>query len=117
MIALLNGAATIALVHRRHNAVYSKKKGESMPALTELLDGIQCPRCGHENTYAIREVEEVLSIDGNSVAVRITVGECSYCGEHLLDRQATHKLEDAAEKLRAGATADLIHTGEAYRYP
>ncbi len=88
-----------------------------MPTLPELIAGIQCPRCGHENTYVIREVEEVLSIDGDTVAVRITVGECSYCGERLLDRQATHKLEEAAEKLRAGATTDLIHTGEAYRYP
>ena len=83
----------------------------------EILAGIICPRCGRENTYVLREREQVVSVGDDTVKVLLTVAECSYCGEWLLDDEAAQRVYDAAETLRKGNVADLIRTGTAYRYP
>ncbi|HEY7832681.1 MAG TPA: YgiT-type zinc finger protein [Ktedonobacterales bacterium] len=85
--------------------------------LTDLLDGVQCPRCGRENTYVKRDIERVAQVDGNTVTVTITVGECTFCGEQLLDDAATRRLEEAVEKIRSGVIGGLTATGTAYHYP
>jgi YgiT-type zinc finger domain-containing protein len=64
-----------------------------MAALAELLEGIICPRCGRENTYVVREVEQVIPVNHDVVTVPLTVGECTYCGERLLDDTATQRLQ------------------------
>ena len=87
-----------------------------MPDQAAILEGIICPRCGRENTYVLREREQVVSVGNDTVTVPLTVGECSYCGEWLLDDEAAQRVYDAAEKLRQGATG-LMPTGVSYRYP
>ncbi len=88
-----------------------------MPTLAELLDGIICPRCGREQTYVIRDTEFTARVDGNTVTVTITVGECTYCGEQLLDKAASRKVEEAVERVRKGDTAQLTKTGTSYHLP
>ncbi len=89
-----------------------------MPAtLAELLDGIVCPRCGREDTYVLRDIEYPVTVDGNAVTVAITVGECTYCGEQLLDKVASSTIEEAVRHLRQGDVAALMHTGESYHFP
>jgi len=87
-----------------------------MPTLAELLDDILCPRCGRENTYSIREVEQVISVEGDAVTVTLTVGECSYCGERLLDDTATNRLQEATRTVRQRGLAELTPTGTVYHY-
>jgi YgiT-type zinc finger domain-containing protein len=88
-----------------------------MATLEEKLAGLQCPRCGRENTYVPREIEYTAKVGGNTVTVTIRAGVCTVCGEQLLDTTATDKVADAVRKLQQGRISDLIHMGEAYRYP
>lgn len=85
--------------------------------LAELLEGIVCPRCGRENTYILRDIEYPAQVNGNAVTVAITVGECTYCGEQLLDRVASSRVEEAVRRMRQGDLAALTHTGESYHFP
>jgi YgiT-type zinc finger domain-containing protein len=88
-----------------------------MATLAEKLEGLQCPRCGHEHTYVVRDVEHTEKVGHDTVTVTITVGVCTNCGEQALDSVAARKIEDAVKKLKAGAVSDLVHMGEAYQYP
>lgn len=88
-----------------------------MPALEDLLEGLQCPRCGHENTYAPREIDFTTKVGNNTVTVTVTAGVCAVCGEQLLDTAATDKVSDAVARLRQGDVSQLAHMGEAYRFP
>ncbi|HEY7359130.1 MAG TPA: hypothetical protein VH590_21760 [Ktedonobacterales bacterium] len=81
-----------------------------------IVESIICPRCGREDTYVLREREQVVSVGNDTVKVPVTVEECSYCGEWLLDDEAAQRVYDAAEKLRQGAIG-LTPTGVSYRYP
>lgn len=87
-----------------------------MATLAEKLEGLQCPRCGRENTYVAREVEHTERVGHDTVTVTITAGVCANCGERALDSAATRKIQEAVEKLRTGALTDLAHMGEAYHY-
>lgn len=88
-----------------------------MATLEEKLTGLQCPRCGKENTYVPREIEYTAKVGGDTVTVTIRVGVCTNCGERLLDTAATDKVAAAVGKLQQGRISDLVHMGEAYRYP
>ena len=87
-----------------------------MSTLAELLEGVICPRCGRENTYVIREVEQTIPVNNDVVTVSLMVGECTYCGERLLDDAATQRLQAATRKVRQGALAELTRTGSVYHY-
>lgn len=88
-----------------------------MSTLEEKLAVLQCPRCGREGTYVPREIEYTAKVGSDTVTVMITAGVCTNCGEQLLDTVATDKVAEAVKKLKEGRTADLVHMGEAYRYP
>lgn len=88
-----------------------------MATLDEKLARLQCPRCGRKNTYVPRETEYTARVGDDTVTVTIRAGVCTNCGEQLLDTTATDKVADAVQKLRQGHVSDLVHTGEAYRYP
>ena len=87
-----------------------------MATLTEKLEGLQCPRCGREDTYVAREVEHTERVGHDTVTVTITAGVCTNCGERALDSAATKKIQEAVDKLRSGAVGDLARMGEAYHY-
>ena len=86
-----------------------------MVTLAQLIQGLQCPRCGNSNSYIIHDIDRTENIGGNTVTVRLTVGECTICGEQALDDAATQRLFDAVEKLQKGSFTGLQYTGEAYR--
>lgn len=88
-----------------------------MVTLAKKLEGLQCPRCGRVNTYVIQDVEHTERVGRDTVTVTVTVGVCTNCGEQALDTTATHKIQDAINKLKSGALSDLVHVGEAYQYP
>ena len=88
-----------------------------MPTLEALIAGLQCPRCGHDDTYIIRTIERTERVDSDTVTVTLRIGECTVCGEQALDDVATHKLFDAVQKLRDGSVTQLLQTGAAYHYP
>jgi len=88
-----------------------------MATLAEKLEGLQCPRCGRENTYVIRDIERSEIVGHDTVTVTITVGVCTNCGEQALDSVAMRKVSDAIEQLKAGEISKLVHMGEAYHYP
>lgn len=88
-----------------------------MATLAEKLEGLQCPRCGNENTYVVRDVEHTEKVGSNTITVAVTIGICTVCGEEALDSTATQKIQDAVNKLKSGAVSDLVHMGEAYQYP
>jgi YgiT-type zinc finger domain-containing protein len=86
-----------------------------MPALEELLAGTQCPRCGRIHTYVPRRVDFTAPVgDGSTVTVAITVGECTYCHERVLDQVATDQVAYAIAQARAGSPA-VERVGTAYR--
>ncbi len=88
-----------------------------MATLEEKLVGLQCPRCGRENTYVPRDIEYTAKVGGNTVTMTVRAGVCTNCGEQLLDTAATDKIEEAVRKLRQDYASDLVHMGEACRYP
>lgn len=88
-----------------------------MFTLEEKLTAVQCPRCGRVNTYVVRDIEFTAKVGTDTVTVPIRAGVCTNCGEQLLDSTATDKVSDAVRKLKEGHLADLVHMGEAYRYP
>ncbi|HEX6796195.1 MAG TPA: YgiT-type zinc finger protein [Ktedonobacterales bacterium] len=85
-----------------------------MATLAEKLAGLQCPRCGREDTYAIRDVEYTARVGHDTVTVIVMAGVCTNCGETVFDSAATKSIEVAVDKLRSGHTDGLIHAGEAY---
>jgi YgiT-type zinc finger domain-containing protein len=88
-----------------------------MPTLDELLDGLQCPRCRRENTYVPRSTDFTAKVGMGTITVGVIAGVCTNCGKQLLDAVATRKVSDAVRRLREGNTGDLVHMGEAYRFP
>jgi YgiT-type zinc finger domain-containing protein len=89
-------------------------KENEMATLEEMLEGIVCPRCGRENTYVVRQVDQIVPVGGDVVTVTVMAGECTYCGERLLDTRATEKLDEAVEKVRQHHAAGLTRTGVVY---
>ena len=85
-----------------------------MATLEAMVEGLQCPRCGRENTYVIRDTEWTEKVAANTVTVTVRAGVCTNCGEEALDSVATRAIQAAVEKLRAGAYTELAHMGEAY---
>jgi YgiT-type zinc finger domain-containing protein len=85
-----------------------------MVARAELLEGLQCPRCGRKNTYVIRTIEDTEKVGPDTVTVSVEAGVCTTCDERLLDSAATRKVQEAVRRLKAGAVAELNRTGNAY---
>ncbi len=88
-----------------------------MATLGEKLEGIVCPNCGHEDTYAIRQIDKTVRVGQDTVTVRIIAGVCSYCGEEALDDAATTAIDDAAQAVRQHDVRHLTRVGDAYTYP
>ena len=86
-----------------------------MPTLSSLIKGLQCPRCGHLNTYVIQTVEHTENVNGNTVTVAVNAGVCTNCGERLYDDTATQKIVAAVQALRSGQLGGLEQTGYAYQ--
>lgn len=87
-----------------------------MAQLEEMLEGLQCPICGHENSYHIADVDVTYKVGENTVTINIHAGVCQICGEHAYDAQTSAKIDSAVQALRTGTLAQLHHEGEAYRY-
>lgn len=86
-----------------------------MTTLAELITDLHCPRCGHDDTYIIRDIERTERVGDDTITIPLTVGECTVCGERALDDVAMHMLFDAVQELRAGNLSHIVQTGTAYR--
>jgi YgiT-type zinc finger domain-containing protein len=71
-----------------------------MATLEQMLAGLRCPGCGGEDTCEPRDIEYPVKVGGDTVAVTVTAGVCTNCGEQLLDTAATEKIAKAAQQLR-----------------
>jgi len=87
-----------------------------MPSLEEMIAGLQCPICGHVNTYEIKDVEETFKVSSDTVTVTVRAGVCHICGERAYDAITSSKVEAAVDTLRSGILTQLQREGEAYRY-
>jgi YgiT-type zinc finger domain-containing protein len=83
--------------------------------LAEMIRDLNCPRCGHEHTLEVRDIEEPLTVGHNVVEVPLRAGVCSYCGERVFDPVAMSKIDTVIVQMRAGNLAQFIHVGEVYR--
>ena len=83
----------------------------------ELIAGLKCLRCGHENTFEAREVEEPITVGNDVVLVPLRAGVCSFCGERVFDTVAMAKIDAAIAQVRAGNVAALTRVGEVFRVP
>jgi YgiT-type zinc finger domain-containing protein len=83
--------------------------------LDEMIDGLKCPRCGHEETLVAQVVEEPITVGENVVIVPLRAGVCSYCGERVFDPEAMARIDAAIIEVRSGNVAALTHVGEVYR--
>lgn len=83
--------------------------------IAEAIRGLQCPICGNIDSYRLRDINKVEQVGDNTVIIPITVGQCSFCGEQIMDADTTTKVFEARKKVAEGALSDLIHVGETYR--
>ena len=87
-----------------------------MPSLEEMIADLQCPICGHVNTYTLKDIDVPYKIGNDTVTVTVRAGVCSVCGEHAYNAAASAKIDAAISALRTQAHAQLQQEGAAYRY-
>lgn len=83
--------------------------------IAEAIKGLQCPICGNVNSYRLRTIDKIVRVGDNTVIIPITVGQCDFCGEQIMDADTTTKVFEARKKLATGELAGLTHVGETYR--
>lgn len=86
-----------------------------MQNIAEIIKGLQCFRCGHVDSYALRQLEFVVTVAGNTVLVPITVGQCDICGEQIMDDMTSAKLFETRQKLATGKVDDFVPVGQTFR--
>jgi len=83
--------------------------------IAEAIKNLQCPICGNIDSYRLSNVDNVERVGDNTVIIPITIGQCDFCGEQIMDADTTTKVFEARKKLAEGALAGLTHVGETYR--
>ena len=83
--------------------------------IAEAIKGLQCPRCGNIDFYRLRNINKVEQVGDNTVIIPITIGQCDFCGEQIMDADTTTKVFEARKKLAQGELAGLTRVGETYR--
>ncbi len=83
--------------------------------ISEAIKGLQCPICGNIDSYRLRNINKIEQVGDNTVIIPITIGQCSFCGEQIMDADTTAKVFEARKKLATGDLAGLTHIGETYR--
>lgn len=62
--------------------------------------GKSCNMCG-QGSYVVKQVEEAVTVNGQTQRVLVTVAECDRCGERAYDDDAVRKLQEAHRQLTA----------------
>ncbi len=83
--------------------------------IAEAIKGLQCPICGNVDSYRLRNIDKMERVGNNTVLIPITIGQCDFCGEQIMDAETTTKVFEARKKLAEGALSGLVHVGETYR--
>ena len=83
--------------------------------IEEAIKGFQCPICGNVDSYRLRDIDKMERVGNNTVLIPITIGQCDFCGEQIMDADTTTKVFEARKKLSEGALSGLVHVGETYR--
>lgn len=81
----------------------------------EAIKGLQCPICGNINSYRLRDIDKIVRVGNNTVIIPITIGQCDFCGQQIMDAATTSRVFEARKKLAEGTTTGLAHVGETYR--
>jgi YgiT-type zinc finger domain-containing protein len=88
------------------------------PELTaEQASQLHCVVCGNDDAYELREVEESVTVAGNTALVRIHAAVCRFCGERVYDLPNRARLEQVRQQLGSGEVADFEPVGVTYRVP
>lgn len=80
--------------------------------ISEAIKGLQCPMCGNIDSYRLRDINKVEQVDNNTVIIPVTVGQCDFCGEQIMDADTTTKVSEARKKLATGNLAGFTLVGE-----
>ena len=83
--------------------------------IAEAIKGFQCPICGNIDSYRLRNINKVEQVGDNTVIIPITVGQCDFCGEQIMDADTTTRVAEARKKLATGELAGLTRVGETHR--
>ena len=65
--------------------------------ITEVA-GKPCDLCG-QGVYVIKQVQEPVTVKGQTIYVSVTVAECSHCGERAYDDEAARIVQAAYTQL------------------
>ena len=91
---------------------------DQAPRLTaEQAQHLHCYTCGNDDAYELRELEEPVTVGGNTALVRIHVANCRFCGERLLDLPNQAHLEEVRARLERGEVTGFEPVGLTYRVP
>jgi YgiT-type zinc finger domain-containing protein len=83
--------------------------------IAEMIKGLQCPICGHGDSYRLRSIDRIERVGNNTVIIPITVGQCDFCGEQIMNDETATRVFDARKKLAEGTFTGLTQIGETYR--
>lgn len=86
------------------------------PVLTaEQASHLHCYVCGNDNAYELHEVEESVTVGGNTALVQVTAALCRFCGERVYDLPTRARIEAVRERLDSGDVAGFEAVGVTYR--
>ena len=72
--------------------------------IEEAIKGFQCPICGNVDSYRLRDIDKMERVGNNTVLIPITIGQCDFCGEQIMDADTTTKVFEAEKEAgRRGA--------------
>lgn len=83
--------------------------------IAEAIKGLQCPICGNVDSYRLRDIEKIERVGDNAVLIPITIAQCDFCGEQIMDDETTRKVFETRKKLAESAPAGLTPVGTTYR--
>jgi YgiT-type zinc finger domain-containing protein len=83
--------------------------------IAEAIKDIQCPICGHIDSYRLRNIDKIEHIGNNTMIIPITIGQCDFCGEQIMDADTTTKVFEARKRLAEGAFGGFTPVGATYR--
>lgn len=88
------------------------------PELTaEQASQLHCFICGNDDAYELREVEESVTVGGNTAPVRIKAAVCRFCGGRVYDLPNRARLERIRQQVGSGEVAGFEPVGVTYRVP
>jgi|SRR5579859_779550 len=74
-----------------------------------------CPECFSRDSFRVQDVEEAVTVGGNTALVQVQASVCQVCGYELLDVKNAEKIEAVYKRLMNGDTVGMESVGTTYR--